>query len=185
MPEGSRLIFAVDGAAYCSHGRLDLKQTLDQLDYLCLSPHKNLGGSESTGVLIGKRSSYDSLKAPSFPGGGTVLAVVGTDLSQIYYDSEPSHRESPGTPNTIGFYRAALSFQLQDFVTLQLIHDREKSNAAYFTQEVIKFNAFLQESSSTNHLGIEIYGENNFEKRFGVFSFNIYCKGDSSSADHN
>lgn len=52
--------FAVDAAAYCSHGRLDLNQQMEELDYLCLSPHKNLGGNESTGVLIGKKSSYDS-----------------------------------------------------------------------------------------------------------------------------
>ena len=42
------------------------------LDYLCLSPHKHLGGSEATGLLIGKKSSY-KLLSPSFPGGGTVL----------------------------------------------------------------------------------------------------------------
>jgi len=83
---------------------------MEELDYLCLSPHKNLGGSESTGVLIGKKSSYNSEQPPSFPGGGTVLAVVGTDIQNIFYDTDPSHRESPGTPNTIGFYRAALSF---------------------------------------------------------------------------
>lgn len=45
------------------------------LDYLCLSPHKNLGGSEATGVLIGKKSSY-KLLCPSFPGGGTVLVII-------------------------------------------------------------------------------------------------------------
>jgi len=33
---------------------------MEELDYLCLSPHKNLGGSESTGILIGKKSSYNS-----------------------------------------------------------------------------------------------------------------------------
>ena len=32
---------------------------MDEIDYLYLSPHKNLGGTESTGVLIGKRMAYD------------------------------------------------------------------------------------------------------------------------------
>ncbi len=72
-----KFYFAVDGAAFCSHARLDLRNELDNLDFLCLSPHKNLGGSESTGVLIGKLKSYPKNKAPSFPGGGTVLAVTG------------------------------------------------------------------------------------------------------------
>ena len=35
-----------------------------------------LGGSESTGVLIGKKSAYDCSAPPSFPGGGTVIAVT-------------------------------------------------------------------------------------------------------------
>ena len=42
-----------------------------------MSPHKNLGGTESTGVLLIKKSAYDCTKTPSFPGGGTVKMVMG------------------------------------------------------------------------------------------------------------
>lgn len=42
----------------------------DQIDFVYLSPHKNLGGAESCGVLIGRRKYFP--KNPTFPGGGTV-----------------------------------------------------------------------------------------------------------------
>lgn len=38
---------------------------MTEIDYVCLSPHKLLGGSESTGVLIGKKEVYDSTNPPS------------------------------------------------------------------------------------------------------------------------
>jgi selenocysteine lyase/cysteine desulfurase len=31
----------------------------------------------------------------------------------------------PGTPNVVGFYRAALAFELQDEIGLNFIHKRE------------------------------------------------------------
>lgn len=87
-------------------------ENYNQIDFLCSSPHKSLGGSETTGVLIGKISSYDSSLPPSFPGGGTVKYVTKASMNSISYNSEIFSREMPGTPNTIGFYRAALSFEL-------------------------------------------------------------------------
>lgn len=78
-PEHS-LIFIVDCAAFCSHNRLDLSEEgLGEIEFICISPHKHLGGSESTGVLIAKLSAYDTNMPPSFPGGGTVRAVVGLE----------------------------------------------------------------------------------------------------------
>ena len=70
----------VDAVAFVPHNKLDISENgLSEVDYICLSPHKMMGGSESTGVLIGKKSSYDSKKPPSFPGGGTVIAVTGIE----------------------------------------------------------------------------------------------------------
>ena len=37
-----------------------------------------------------------------------------------------------GTPNAIGFYRAALSLELQDKIGLDVILKREKENTSYF-----------------------------------------------------
>lgn len=56
----------VDVAAYVSHNKLDLSTNgFPEIDYVCISPHKMLGGSESTGVLIGKKEAYDSSNPPS------------------------------------------------------------------------------------------------------------------------
>jgi selenocysteine lyase/cysteine desulfurase len=87
-PKHTHFHWNVDGAAFCSHARLDLKVELSDCDSVTLSPHKNLGGTEATGVLLMRNVAYDSKKAPSFPGGGTVAAVIGIDESDIFYDSE-------------------------------------------------------------------------------------------------
>lgn len=43
-----------------SHDRIDLSEFgCDEIDYLCASAHKLLGGSEATGYLVGKKSAYD------------------------------------------------------------------------------------------------------------------------------
>lgn len=113
LKPGNTLFFIVDCAAFCSHNRLNLSgEGLGEIEFICISPHKHLGGSESTGVLIAKLSAYDSNMPPSFPGGGTVRAVIGLEQGQTWFDSDPTSREMPGTPNAIGFYRAALTFEL-------------------------------------------------------------------------
>lgn len=57
---GHKIFFISDCAAFCSHNRLNLSdEGLSEIDFVCISPHKHLGGSESTGVLIAKLSAYD------------------------------------------------------------------------------------------------------------------------------
>lgn len=41
-----------------------------------MSPHKNLGGAESCGILLVRKNVVKGGK-PSFPGGGTVQFVKG------------------------------------------------------------------------------------------------------------
>lgn len=48
-------------------------------------------------------------------------AVIGLKTEHTWYDSDPTSREMPGTPNAIGFYRAALTFELQDKIGLEYI----------------------------------------------------------------
>ncbi len=102
------MIFAVDCAAYCCHHELNLT-VLDEIDFVFLSPHKNLGGAESCGVLVARKSVIKGAK-PTFPGGGTVAFVKGYSKEDVLYDDDIFNREIPGTPPFLGFYRAALSF---------------------------------------------------------------------------
>lgn len=125
-----------------------------EVDFLCFSPHKNLGGSESTGILLGKKSAYNSKLNPSFPGGGTVKFVTGTTESSILYENDIFTRELPGTPNTIGFYRAALSLELQDYIGLDLIKIREEKNASIFFEGIKSLNEDLKSHGKF----VQIYG---------------------------
>lgn len=81
----------------------------DQIDFAFLSPHKNLGGIESCGILLARKSLFKDSK-PTFPGGGTVKFVKGYTKKDVLYEVDPFSREIAGTPPYLGFYRAALSF---------------------------------------------------------------------------
>jgi len=108
LKKEKNIIFAVDCAAFCCHQLLDLC-IYDEIDFAFLSPHKNLGGTESCGVLVAKKCLID-LSKPTFPGGGTVDFVSGYKKRDVKYSEEIFEREIPGTPPFLGFYRAALSF---------------------------------------------------------------------------
>ncbi len=49
---------------------------LNQIDFCILSPHKNLGGVESCGVLVARKYQIE-IEKPTLPGGGTVNFVKG------------------------------------------------------------------------------------------------------------
>ena len=104
------VVFCVDCAAFCCHQQLDL-QKFDEIDFAFLSPHKNLGGAESCGVLVARNALMNRLK-PTFPGGGTVRFVKGYSRDDVMYETDNFSREIAGTPAYFGFYRAALSFEL-------------------------------------------------------------------------
>ena len=86
-------------------------QKFDEIDFAFLSPHKNLGGAESCGVLVARNALMNRLK-PTFPGGGTVRFVKGYSRDDVMYETDNFSREIAGTPAYFGFYRAALSFEL-------------------------------------------------------------------------
>lgn len=79
-----KVFFCVDCAAYCSH-KLFSFEKFNEVDFVFLSPHKNLGGAESCGVLVGRKSIIE-LSKPTFPGGGTVKFVKGYKKEDIMYE---------------------------------------------------------------------------------------------------
>lgn len=135
MREEKSIIFAIDCAAYCCHHELNLT-VCDQIDFVFLSPHKNLGGAESCGVLIARKNLMNSLK-PTFPGGGTVAFVKGYSREDVMYDVDIFSREIAGTPPFLGFYRAALSFELlKNRIGYEFIHNRESVNTRRFVSKI-------------------------------------------------
>jgi selenocysteine lyase/cysteine desulfurase len=84
------VIFAIDCAAFCCHQELNLEKN-NEIDFVYLSPHKNLGGAESCGVLIARKNIVRNAK-PTFPGGGTVAFVKGYSKDDVMYDVDIFNR---------------------------------------------------------------------------------------------
>ena len=75
-------------------------------------------------MLIARKSIVTNAK-PSFPGGGTVAFVKGYAKTDVMYDVDIFNREIAGTPPFLGFYRAALSFELlKNDIGYEFIHKR-------------------------------------------------------------
>jgi selenocysteine lyase/cysteine desulfurase len=90
-------------------------------DAIFLSPHKFLGGPDTPGVLVAKRSLFANA-VPVVPGGGTIL-FVSPDTQQ--YSAQPEIREEAGTPAIVGAIRAGLAFAVKDAVGAAEIQRRE------------------------------------------------------------
>lgn len=130
------VVFNLDCAAYCCHHQLDLGAH-SEVDFAFISPHKNLGGSETVGILVGRKSVIAQLDRPTFPGGGTVTYVKGFGHQDFAYHKNVFSREVVGTPNYIGFYRAALSFELLNkTIGYDFINKREKENTQLFFNKI-------------------------------------------------
>ncbi len=75
-----------------------------EIDAVCLSAHKFLGGPGASGVMVVRRDAVRET-VPSAPGGGTVVFV---NHEKHDYSTHVEDREEGGTPNIIGDIRAAL-----------------------------------------------------------------------------
>jgi selenocysteine lyase/cysteine desulfurase len=94
-------------------------------DAVFLSPHKLVGGPGTPGVLIAKRALLGN-RAPSLPGGGTIVFVSQSGHS---YHPDPAAREEAGTPAIVESIRAGLVFALKDAVGAAEIRRRERAFA--------------------------------------------------------
>jgi selenocysteine lyase/cysteine desulfurase len=82
-------------------------------DAVFLSPHKLVGGVATPGVLAVKRAvarRFGGGRAPTQPGGGTVLYVL--EQGHEYLEAL-EEREEGGTPDIVGAVRCALAFRLK------------------------------------------------------------------------
>jgi hypothetical protein len=94
-------------------------------DAVFLSPHKLVGGPGTPGVLIAKRALLGN-RAPSLPGGGTIVFVSQSGHS---YHPDPATREEAGTPAIVESIRAGLVFALKDAIGADEIRRRERAFA--------------------------------------------------------
>jgi len=91
-------------------------------DAVYFSPHKFVGGIQTPGILIAKKSLFQN-RVPNGGGGGSVFYVTETDHR---YLQEPEVREEGGTPAIVESIRAGLVFKLKDSVGAKFIMAREK-----------------------------------------------------------
>ncbi|KAI9204108.1 pyridoxal phosphate-dependent transferase [Polychytrium aggregatum] len=95
------------------------------LDGVMISPHKFIGGPNTPGVLLVRRSlcrGYEDNAPPSIPGGGSVLWV---NASTQTYVRDLETREEAGTPDIIGAIRAGFTFFIKSMLTPQFILERQ------------------------------------------------------------
>ena len=135
----------------------------ESMDAIFMSPHKFIGGPGCSGLLVAKRSIFNSTRCPTFPGGGTVSFVspFGQD-----YDHAIEAREDAGTPGIVQAIRTGLVFQVKEMVGCQRIEALERE----FSSMVF--------SKLGGNVGIELTGSNRLayfdpHRRTTIFSFNI------------
>lgn len=92
-------------------------------DAIYFSMHKFVGGVQTPGVLIVKKSLLRN-QVPHEAGGGTVLFV---DRDNHRYLSDQEMREEGGTSAIVESIRAGLVFKLKDSISAEWIMQREET----------------------------------------------------------
>ena len=127
------------------------------MDAMFFSPHKFIGGPETPGVLVVKRSLLTNT-VPDVVGGGTVQFVNPADHA---YLTDVVSREEGGTPAIIEAIRAGLVLQLKSAVGAEVIRAHE--------------NDFVQRALAVwgQQPAIEILGNQDAD-RISIVSFTIH-----------
>lgn len=108
--------------------------------------------------------------------------VKGYKKEDIMYEDNIFSREISGTPSFLGFYRAALSFELlKKEITYSFIAENEKENLGRFILKIDAINHRFK--SEKKDVFIVMYGERDFESRGNIVTFNILKNGELLS--HN
>jgi selenocysteine lyase/cysteine desulfurase len=128
-------------------------------DAIFLSPHKFIGGPQTPGVLVVRKSLVRNA-VPTAPGGGTVLFV--DPVGHRYLD-DPVAREEGGTPAIVESIRAGLVFALKQAVGTDVIQASE---------ERLWKHAYERWQANPR---IEVLG-NPYARRLSIVSFRI-CHG--------
>ncbi|GFU46524.1 probable cysteine desulfurase [Trichonephila clavipes] len=101
---------------------MGLNEGMAYKDAVFISPHKFVGGPDTPGILIAKKSLLQN-PIPSEPGGGTIF-FVSRETHRYLKDEEM--REEGGTPSIVGAIRAGMAFQLKEAIGTEIIAVREE-----------------------------------------------------------
>ncbi|KAI3506243.1 hypothetical protein L1887_28599 [Cichorium endivia] len=116
-----------DFAASAAYVDIDMRSgAIDGYDAIILSPHKFLGGPGSPRVLLMSNVLYKLKDSPpSTCGGGTVNYVNSFDEKDTLYISDIEEREDVGAPQIIQRVKAALAFQVKEYIGTKIIEEKE------------------------------------------------------------
>jgi len=147
----------VDYAASAPYVDIDMhpEDPMSKLDAIFFSPHKFLGGPQSSGVLIFDKELYKN-DIPDQPGGGTVEWTDRWGRKRYFADIET--REDGGTPGFLQTIRIALAIKLKEQIATDKIKLREDELLKIAFEEMGKIE------------GLEILGGQGHD-RIGVISF--------------
>ena len=129
-------------------------------DAIFISPHKFIGGPDTPGLLVCKKSLLCNNK-PIQVGGGIVFFV---DKESHVYIRGVEEREEGGTPSIIGVVRAGLTFQLKEALTPSYLESK--------CSEIVKY-ANERFSQMKN---VFLIGNNSLQK-VPIYAFMIKWKG--------
>lgn len=162
----ARLIHAEGGLFICDFAaggpylpirmRASASDAGDRIDAAFFSPHKFVGGTGSSGVLVVDRELMPKDR-PTVTGGGTVSYVTSTSHT---YVKDCERREEAGTPGIVENIRAGLVFELKTRIGTEAITAREHRHMRHLEE---KWRAIPE---------IEILGPAD-APRVGIYSFNI------------
>ena len=143
----------LDAAQSVSHMTLDVQEM--GVDFICFSGHK-LYGPMGMGVLWGRESWLERL--PPWQTGGDMIVSVKPENST--WAGLPNKFEA-GTPNVEGAVGLAAAIKWFGAVGMAQVQAVEKELSGHVF-ELLR-----------NLPGLQFYGQNNLDKRLGVFSFNL------------
>ena len=151
------------------HLKIDVKgEDKGYKDAVFISVHKFLGGPQTPGLLIVRKSLFENI-VPHNCGGGSVLYVSRT--KQRYLDNIEAREES-GTPPIVQCIRAGLVFKVKEYIDSTVVEDRET------------FLANKAMDRFKNIPGFHLLGSY-FLQRVPVFSFLVFHEHSGLYLHHN
>ncbi|KAJ0450149.1 putative cysteine desulfurase [Helianthus annuus] len=161
-----------DFAASGPYVEIDIRSgAIDGYDAITLSPHKFLGGPGSPGILLMNKALYQLKYAPpSTCGGGTINYVNFFDEQDTLYINDIEEREDAGTPQIIQRVKAALAFQVKEYIKCEVIAKREQDYVERALERLVKLS------------NVWVLGNTKVERQ-GILSFLVHTTTNSNKRD--
>lgn len=136
-------------------------------DAVFISPHKMIGGINTPGVLVVKKSLVSQTNPPKRSGGGTVFYVTSTGHRFL---SNRIERFEGGSPNIAGIIRAGLVFLEKRLIDKKftILSGADKNGIQKLDMDT---HAYAVDYLSKNAKNIVLLGKEGSQQRLPIISF--------------